>query len=58
MMLGTPEKLYFAKGNADPRAERHVRRFCWWMVCLVLLAGAITVAGLIGGNILEWLLEG
>merc|ERR1712013_348951 len=34
------EKLYFAKGNSDPRADGHVRRFCWWMVCLVLLAGA------------------
>jgi len=47
------EKLYFAKGNADPRADGHVRRFCWWMVCLVLLAGAITVAGLIGVGVIK-----
>ena len=45
------EKLYFTKGNPDNRADRHLRRFCWWMVCLVLLAGAITVAALIGGKI-------
>merc|ERR1712013_209397 len=25
------EKLYFAKGNSDPRADGHVRRFCWWI---------------------------
>merc|ERR1712013_486519 len=47
------EKLYFAKGNSDPRADGHVRRFCWWMVCLVLLAGAITVAGLIGVGVIK-----
>jgi hypothetical protein len=47
------EKLYFAKGTADSRADRHVRRFCWWMVCLVLLAGAITVAALIGVGVIK-----
>merc|ERR1712013_293244 len=47
------EKLYFAKGNSDPRADGHVRRFCWWMVCLVLLAWAITVAGLIGVGVIK-----
>jgi len=47
------EKLYFAKGNADNRADRHFRRFCWWMVCLALLAGAITVAGLIGVGVIK-----
>jgi len=47
------EKLYFAKGNSDPRADGHVRRFCWWMLCLVLLAGAITVAGLIGVGVIK-----
>ena len=34
-----------------PRArEEHLRRFVWWMICLLLLAGAITIAALIGGK--------
>lgn len=47
------ETLYFTKGNPDNRADRHFRRFCWWMVCLVLLAGAITVAALIGVGVIK-----
>jgi len=47
------EKLYFSKPGQDSDRDGHVRRFCWWMVCLVLLAGAITVAALIGVGIIK-----
>ena len=30
--------------------DQHSRTFCWWMLSLILLAGAITVAALIGGK--------
>jgi len=47
------EKLYFTKGTPDRRSQRHARRFCWWMICLLLLAGAITVAALIGVGVIK-----
>jgi len=37
------EKLYLAFPQRD---QKHMRRFCWWMIVLLLLAGAITVAAL------------
>ena len=41
------EKLYLVFPKAR---EEHLRRFVWWMICLLLLAGAITIAALIGGK--------
>ena len=41
------EKLYLVFPKAR---EEHLRRFIWWVICLILLAGAITIAALIGGK--------
>ena len=41
------EKLYLVFPKAR---EEHLRRFVWWIICLILLAGAITIAALFGGK--------
>merc|ERR1711860_436487 len=43
------EKLYLT----FPRQEQHVARFCCWIVSLILLAGALTVAALIGVGVIK-----
>jgi len=45
------QKLHF-KQNGN-QTDGHLRRFCWWMICLVLLAGAITVTALIGVGVIK-----
>ena len=49
------EKLYLVFPKAR---EEHLRRFVWWMICLILLAGAITIAALIGGKYRQLVLCG
>ena len=44
------EKLYLTFPRGRINQEQHVARFCCWIVSLILLAGALTVAALIGGN--------
>ena len=44
------EKLYLTFPRGTISQEQHVARFCCWMISLFLLAGALTVAALIGGH--------
>jgi len=47
------EKLYLTFPRGRINQEQHVARFCCWIISLILLAGALTVAALIGVGVIK-----